>query len=73
MRILINAVSAVAGGGMTYLVHLLKYLPDLMPEDDFLAVIQGIKLPNELYNKSNLQIKKISDSIGSVNLLKRYW
>ena len=73
MRILINAVSAVAGGGMTYLVNLLKYLPDLMPEDEFLAVIQGIQLPEEVYKKPNLTIKKISDKIGSANLFKRYW
>ena len=73
MRILINAVSAVTGGGMTYLVNLLKYLPDLMPESEFLAVIQGITLPEDLYNKPNLEIKKISENIGSTNLLKRYW
>ena len=72
MRILINAVSAVAGGGMTYLVNLLKYLPDLMPEDEFLAVIQGIQLPEELYNKPNLTIKKISEKTSSENLFKRY-
>ncbi len=73
MRILINAVSAVAGGGMTYLVNLLKYLPDIMPEDEFLVAIQGIDLPNEVYKKSNLTIRKISDKIGSANLFKRYW
>ncbi len=73
MKILINAVSAVAGGGMTYLINLLRYLPDLMLEDEFLAVIQGIDLPEDIYTKSNLKIKKISDKIGSVNLLKRYW
>ena len=73
MRILINAVSAVAGGGMTYLVNLLKYLPDLMPEDEFLVVIQGIQLPDEVYKKSNLTIKKISSKTGSENLIKRYW
>ncbi len=73
MRILINAVSAVAGGGMTYLVNLLKYLPDLMNEDEFLVVIQGIDLPQEIYNKKNLEIKKISDSTSSQNLIKRFW
>ena len=73
MRILINAVSAVTGGGMTYLVNLLKYLPDLMSEDEFLVVIQGIQLPEEVYKKPNLTIKKISDKIGSANLFKRYW
>ena len=73
MRILINAVSAVAGGGMTYLVNLLKYLPDLMPEDEFLVVIQGIQLPEEVYKKPNLTIKKISEKTGSENLFKRYW
>lgn len=73
MRILINAVSAVAGGGMTYLVNLLKYLPDLMPEDEFLVVIQGIQLPDEVYKKKNLRIRKISEKTGSENLLKRYW
>ena len=73
MRILINAVSAVTGGGMTYLVNLLKYLPDLMPESEFLAVIQGITLPEEIYNKPNLSIRLISDEIGSTNLIKRYW
>ena len=73
MRILINAVSAVAGGGMTYLVNLLKYLPDLMNEDEFLVVIQGIDLPQEIYNKKNLEIKKISDSTSSQNIIKRFW
>lgn len=73
MRILINAVSAVAGGGMTYLVNLLKYLPDIMPEDEFLVVIQGINLPDELYNKPNLTIRKISNKTSSENIIKRYW
>lgn len=73
MRILINAVSAVAGGGMTYLVNLLKYLPAMMSEDSFLVVIQGIELPQELYKQPNLEIRKIADSIGSNNILKRYW
>ena len=73
MRILINAVSAVAGGGMTYLVNLLKYLPDLMPEDEFLVAIQGIDLPDEVYKKPNLKIRKISNKTSSENLFKRYW
>ena len=73
MKILINAVSAVTGGGMTYLVNLLKYLPDIMPEDEFLVAIQGIELPEELYKKPNLTIRKISDKTSSENLFKRYW
>lgn len=73
MKILINAVSAVAGGGMTYLVNLLKYLPDIMPEDEFLVAIQGIDLPDEVYKKPNLTIRKISNKTSSENLIKRYW
>lgn len=71
MRILINAVSAKAGGGITYLVNLLKYLPGIMPEDDFLCVIQDIDLPTELYLQKNLEIRKIPQASG--NVLKRYW
>lgn len=73
MKILINGVSAVAGGGITYLNNLLTYLPDLMPNDEFLVVIQGIDLPKEVYQKKNLIIKKISDKVGSENIIKRYW
>ncbi len=71
MRILINAVSAKAGGGITYLVNLLKYLPKIMAEDEFLCVIQDIELPKELYFQKNLEIRKIPQA--SSNVFKRYW
>ena len=71
MRILINAVSAKAGGGITYLVNLLKYLPKIMPEDEFLCVIQDIELPSEVYTHNNLDIRVIKQASESV--LKRYW
>lgn len=71
MRILINAVSAKAGGGITYLVNLLKYLPVIMASHDFLCVIQDIELPKELYCHKNLEIRKIPQASG--NVLKRYW
>ena len=71
MRILINAVSAKAGGGITYLVNLLKYLPKIMSEDEFLCVIQDIELPKEVYSHKNLDIRVIKQASG--NVLKRYW
>lgn len=70
MRIIINGVSAKAGGGITYLTNLLKYLPEIMANDSFLCVIQDIELPKELYKIRNLEIRKIK--VASGNVLKRY-
>ena len=71
MRMLINAVSAKAGGGITYLVNLLRYLPCIMADDEFLCVIQDIDLPKDLYSHKNLEIRKIPQASG--NVLKRHW
>lgn len=39
MRVFINAASAVAGGGVTYLQQLLTFLPTLAPDDFFLFAV----------------------------------
>lgn len=45
MRILINAVSARAGGGVAYLINLLQTLPAMCPSIKFLAAVPEMSLP----------------------------
>ncbi len=71
MRILINAVSARAGGGVSYLINLLQSLPRLCPDDQFLAAIPDIRLPVEISTLENLSIKVIPEASG--NVLKRFF
>lgn len=71
MRILINAVSARAGGGVSYLINLLQSLPRLCPDDQFLAAIPDIRLPVEISTLENLTIRIIPEASG--NVLKRYF
>jgi len=70
MKILINAVSARAGGGVSYLVNLLQMLPQLCPQDNFLAAIPDIELPVAVSNQPNLTIKVVSEASG--NVFQRY-
>ena len=71
MRILINAVSARAGGGVSYLINLLQSLPRLCPDDHFLAAIPDIRLPVEISTLENLTIRVIPEASG--NVFKRYF
>ncbi|HNX74240.1 MAG TPA: glycosyltransferase family 1 protein [Candidatus Rifleibacterium sp.] len=68
MRILINAVSARAGGGVSYLINLLQFLPRLCPDDQFLAVLPTIKLPVQIAPHPNLEIQTIPEASGNVFL-----
>jgi len=70
MRTLINAVSARAGGGVSYLINLLRILPAICPDDQFLAVIPDIKLPIEISQHPNLELKTIPEASG--NVFKRF-
>lgn len=70
MRILINAVSARAGGGVSYLINLLQILPRICPENIFLAAIPDIKLPVAITSQSNLEIQVIKEASG--NVFQRY-
>ncbi len=70
MRILINAVSARAGGGVSYLIHLLKILPRICPENQFLAAIPDIKLPVDIADHPNLELKIIPEA--SSNVFRRF-
>lgn len=70
MKILINAVSARAGGGVSYLINLLKLLPEIAPEMHFLAAIPDIKLPEKFEPAENLEIVVIKEASG--NIIKRY-
>ncbi len=70
MRILINAVSARAGGGVSYLINLLQILPEICPEDRFLVVIPEIRLPTTVPEHANLEIRRIPEA--SSNPIRRY-
>lgn len=70
MRILINAVSARAGGGVSYLINLLQILPAICPDYQFLAAIPDIKLPIEISQHPNLELKTIPEASG--NVFKRF-
>lgn len=45
MRILINAFSARQGGGQTYLINLLQFIPDGFPHEIFLLAPAALRLP----------------------------
>ncbi len=70
MRILINAVSARAGGGVSYLQNLFSTLPALCPDVEFLAVVPDLDLNLTPVAHDNLRIKKIAEASGSA--IKRY-
>lgn len=70
MRILIDAVSARAGGGVSYLVNLLQILPKICPEDRFLVAMPEIRLPATIPEYANLEIRKIPEA--SSNPIRRY-
>ncbi|PKL46601.1 MAG: hypothetical protein CVV42_15955 [Candidatus Riflebacteria bacterium HGW-Riflebacteria-2] len=70
MKILINAVSARAGGGVSYLVNLLQMLPQLCPRDNFLAAIPDIELPVTVSSQPNLTLKVVPEASG--NVFQRY-
>lgn len=70
MRILINAVSARAGGGIAYLINLLQTLPAMCPSIEFLAVIPELSLPENPAAHNNLEIRVIKEASG--NPFNRY-
>ncbi|GAB4267451.1 MAG: glycosyltransferase family 1 protein [Candidatus Rifleibacteriota bacterium] len=70
MKILINAVSARAGGGVSYLLNLLQILPRIAPEFEILAVVPDNVLPNPFIYPKNLEIKIIRAASG--NVFKRF-
>jgi len=45
MRLLINALSARQGGGQTYLINLLQFIPDGFPHQIYLLAPAALKLP----------------------------
>lgn len=71
MRIIINGISARAGGGVTYLLKLLELLPQMVPEAVFLAVIPDIEVFTRIKEQSNLEIIRVSEA--STNLFRRYY
>lgn len=71
MRILINAVSARAGGGVAYLLKLLELLPAAAPEMQFLAAVPEIDFLKDLQEQKNLEIVRVKQASG--NLLSRYY
>ena len=59
MRVLVNVVSAVAGGGVTYILELLKGLPAAAPDDEFVFVFhEDLALP-VLPAFPNLRIRRV--------------
>lgn len=66
MRILINAVSARAGGGVSYLINLLQMLPRICPENQFLVAIPAIELPVGITSQPNLELRTIKEASGNV-------
>jgi glycosyltransferase involved in cell wall biosynthesis len=72
MRILLNAVSARAGGGVSYLTNLLKYLPGMAPDCHFLAAVPAIDFAEKITDQKNLELLVVKEA--SQNTLKRfYW
>ena len=71
MRVIINAVSARAGGGVAYLVKLLGLLPEIAPDMQFLAVVPDIDFLKGISEKNNLQIKVVSEASG--DLFRRFY
>lgn len=65
MKILINAVSARAGGGVSYLVRLLQVLPVVCPDDQFLAAIPDVPLPIDVRAPRNLEIRVFQEASGT--------
>lgn len=64
MNVLINAVSAVAGGGLTYFHALFTQLPRLSPDDRFTFVVpEALLLPEAPSNVRILQVGLPSRSI----------
>ena len=54
MKVLINAFSARQGGGQTYLVNILRYLPVDMPIEIIVMAPESIKLPDSQHNVSRM-------------------
>ncbi|MFZ5949766.1 MAG: glycosyltransferase family 4 protein [Candidatus Rifleibacteriota bacterium] len=71
MKILINAVSARAGGGVAYLVKLLEILPEMAPEIDFLAAVPDISFLQDIKLRKNLEIQVIRQA--SADFYSRYY
>lgn len=71
MRIIINGVSARAGGGVAYLRKLLELLPRMAPEAVFLAAIPDIEFLAGVKEQKNLEIIRVSEA--SANLFRRYY
>jgi len=70
MRVFINAVSARAGGGVSYLMHLIDCLPEAAPGDEFIIAIPDIKLFSKYSTYNNIEIIKVKEASG--NLIARY-
>lgn len=70
MRVFINAVSARAGGGVSYLIHLIDCLPQAAPEDEFIVAIPDIALFRKYSTYKNIRIIKVKEASG--NLIERY-
>lgn len=71
MRVFINAVSARAGGGVSYLMHLIDCLPQAAPEDEFIVAIPDIGLFSKYSTYKNIRIIKVKEASG--NLITRYF
>ena len=72
MKILINAVSARAGGGVSYLLKLLEWLPKCAPNFSFLVTVPEMKIPETCLNYPNLEIKQVKEASGNI-LARYYW
>ena len=70
MRILINAVSARAGGGVAYLLNLLEWLPAISPESYFIFAVPEMNIPEACKEYKNIEILQIKKASG--NLISRY-
>lgn len=70
MKILINAVSARAGGGVAYLLKLFEQLPEVAADMQFLAAIPEIDFFRNLKDAPNLKFRVIKEASG--DMVSRY-
>jgi glycosyltransferase involved in cell wall biosynthesis len=62
MKILVNGVSAVAGGGVTYLENLLELLPLQAPDDQFLMCLPPGILPQAETVGRNIEVRRVAEA-----------
>lgn len=66
MKVFINAVSARAGGGVSYLTNLIDHLYQVAPNDRFVIAIPDISMLSKYSSYKNIEIIKVKEASGNI-------